>query len=49
MCLVKKMFFKLKLLILMIFNLNIIDLTISINEINNTYIKYFFIVPLNYL
>jgi hypothetical protein len=34
----------------MIFNLNIVDLTITItHEINNTLYKIFFIVPLNYL
>jgi len=34
----------------MIFNLNIVNLTIVIHhEINNTLYKIFFIVPLNYL
>ena len=32
----------------MVFNLNIVDLTI-VHEINNTLYKIFFIVPLNYL
>jgi len=34
----------------MVFNLNIVDLTIvNYHEINNTLYKIFFIIPLNYL
>jgi hypothetical protein len=34
----------------MVFNLNIVDLTIALHhEINNTLYKIFFIIPLNYL